>query len=112
MTAKEDKEKEKTRRENLSKFIYQLANTCFTAMVVVAAVGLVLGVDDAKPYALLLGVGLFSTIFLALFADNILKKEIIMEGMYIVLGGVGIVACCLYLWSAFTKSGKKWIESL
>ena len=26
MTAKEDKEKEKTRRENLSKFIYQLAN--------------------------------------------------------------------------------------
>ena len=78
-------------------------------MVVVAAVGLVLGVEDAKPYALLLGVGLFSTIFLALFADNILK---IMEGMYIVLGGVGIVACCLYLWSAFTKSGKKWIESL
>ena len=72
---KEDKEKEKTRRENLSKFIYQLANTCFTAMVVVAAVGLVLGVDDAKPYALLLGVGLFSTIFLALFADNILKKK-------------------------------------
>ena len=67
--------KEKTRRENLSKFIYQLANTCFTAMVVVAAVGLVLGVEDAKPYALLLGVGLFSTIFLALFADNILKKK-------------------------------------
>ena len=64
-------EKEQTRRENLSKFIYQLANTCFTAMVVVAAVGLVLGVEDAKPYALLLGVGLFSTIFLALFADNI-----------------------------------------
>ena len=74
MTAKEDKEKEKTRRENL-RFIYQLANTCFTAMVVVAAVGLVLGVEDAKPYALLLGVGLFSTIFLALFADNILKKK-------------------------------------
>ena len=70
-----DKEKEKTRRENLSKFIYQLANTCFTAMVVVAAVGLVLGVEDAKPYALLLGVGLFSTIFLALFADNILKRK-------------------------------------
>ena len=34
-----------------------------------------------------------------MFADNI-KKQIIMEGMYIVLGGVGIVACCLYLWSA------------
>ena len=49
MTAKEDKEKEKTRRENLSKFIYQLANNCFTAMVGVAAVGGVIGVDDVKP---------------------------------------------------------------
>ena len=75
MTENEDREKEKTRREHLSKFIYQLANTCFTAMVVVAAVGLVLGVDDARPYALLLGVGIFSTIFLALFADNILKRK-------------------------------------
>lgn len=75
MTAKEDKEQKKIRRESLGKFIYQLANTCFTAMVVVAAVGLVLSVDDPKPYAILLGVGLFSTIFLALFADNILKKK-------------------------------------
>jgi len=75
MTAREDREKEKTRRENLGKFIYQLANTCFTAMVVVAAVGLVLGVNDPKPYAMLLGVGIFSTIFLALFADNIFKKK-------------------------------------
>ena len=33
-----------------------------------------------------------------------------MEGMYIVLGGVGIIACCLYLWSAFTKSGRKWVK--
>ena len=35
-----------------------------------------------------------------------------MEGMYLVLGGVGIVACCLYFWSDFTKSGKNRIESL
>ena len=35
-----------------------------------------------------------------------------MEGMYIVLGGVGTVAYSLSLWFAFTKSGKKWIESL
>lgn len=75
MSAKEDKEKEKTRRESLSKFIYQLANTCFTAMVVVAAVALVLGVDNPKSYALLLGLGIFATISLALFADNILKKK-------------------------------------
>ena len=75
MTAKEDKEKEKTRRENLSKFIYQLAHTCFTAMVVVAAVGFVLDAEDVKPYGLLLVLGVFATFFLALFADNILKKK-------------------------------------
>lgn len=74
MTAKEDKEKERPVEKTWAS-LYQLANTCFTAMVVVAAVGLVLGVDDAKPYAFLLGVGLFATVFLALFADNILKKK-------------------------------------
>ena len=69
MTAREDKEKEKTRRENLSKFVYQLAHTCFTAMV------LVLDVDKPGSYALLLGLGVFATLSLALFADNILKKK-------------------------------------
>ena len=33
-----------------------------------------------------------------------------MEGMYIVLGGVGIIACCLYLWSAFTKVGENGLK--
>lgn len=75
MTAREDKEKEKTRRENLSKFVYQLAHTCFTAMVIVAAVALVLDVDKPGSYALLLGLGVFATLSLALFADNILKKN-------------------------------------
>ena len=75
MTAREDKEKEKTRRENLSKFVYQLAHTCFTAMVIVAAVALVLDVDKPGSYALLLGLGVFATLSLALFADNILKKK-------------------------------------
>lgn len=40
------------------------------------------------------------------------RSDVIGTVLSIVLGGVGIVACCLYLWSAFTKSGKKWIESL
>lgn len=75
MAAREDKEKEKTRRENLSKFVYQLAHTCFTAMVIVAAVALVLDVDKPGSYALLLGLGVFATLSLALFADNILKKN-------------------------------------
>lgn len=75
MAAREDKEKEKTRRENLSKFVYQLAHTCFTAMVIVAAVALVLDVDKPGSYALLLGLGVFAILSLALFADNILKKN-------------------------------------
>ena len=36
-----------------------------------------------------------------------------MEGMYIVLGGVGIIACCLYLWSAFLrKVGENGLKSI
>lgn len=46
-----------------------------------------------------------------LFGNNI-KKVITMVGMYVILGGVGLIACLLYLWSSYTKSGKKWIESL
>ena len=35
-----------------------------------------------------------------------------MIGMYVILGGVGVVACCLYLWSSYTKSGRKWLKEL
>lgn len=34
-----------------------------------------------------------------------------MEGLIIVLGGVGVVAFGLVVWS-FTKSGKRWLASL
>lgn len=112
MTAREDKEKEKTRRENLSKFVYQLAHTCFTAMVIVAAVALVLDVDKPGSYALLLGLGVFCYTFFSFICRQYIKKEIIMEGIYIIFAGIGIVALALYLWSSYTKSGRKWLESL
>lgn len=35
-----------------------------------------------------------------------------MVGMYVILGGVGVVACFLNFWSSYTKSGRRWIESL
>lgn len=34
-----------------------------------------------------------------------------MEGLIIILGGVGVVAFSLCVWS-YTKEGKKWIASL
>lgn len=34
-----------------------------------------------------------------------------MEGLIIVLGGVGIVAFGLIIWT-YTKSGKKWLSDL
>ena len=34
-----------------------------------------------------------------------------MEGYVIVIGGVGVVALGLYLWS-YTKWGKKWLANL
>ena len=35
-----------------------------------------------------------------------------MEGIYIIFAGIGIVALALYLWSSYTKSGRKRLESL
>ena len=34
-----------------------------------------------------------------------------MEGYVIVIGGVGVTALALYLWT-YTKSGKKWLANL
>lgn len=54
----------------------------------------------------------FCYTFFSFICRQYIKKEIIMEGIYIIFAGVGIVALALYLWSSYTKSGRKWLESL
>lgn len=35
-----------------------------------------------------------------------------MEGLMIILGGTGMIAWGLIFWISYTKSGKKWLNSL
>lgn len=73
-TAKEIKEKEKSRRESLGKYMYNLSQTCFTAMVVGATVTFFIADVSFAAFVVLLLMGLVSTLLLAYSANNILKK--------------------------------------
>ena len=71
---KENKEKEKSRRDALSKFLYNLAQTCFTAMVVGAVVTYFMANVKTSTFLCLFIVGLVTTIAIAYVANYILKK--------------------------------------
>lgn len=71
---KEKKEKEKSRRDALGKFFYNLAQTCFTAMVVGATVTFFITDVRIGVFIVLLLMGVASTVGLAYLANNILKK--------------------------------------
>lgn len=73
MTLKEDREREKSRREALE-FLYNLAQTCFTAMVVGAVVTYFMANVKTSTFLSLFIVGLVTTIAIAYVANYILKK--------------------------------------
>ena len=75
MTAKEDREKEKTSRETLGKFFYDLAKANFTTNVAGCILSMVMNdrYADLKVWGML-AFGLLSTAFLAEFGYKILKK--------------------------------------
>ena len=75
MTAREDREKEKTSRENLGKFFYDLAKANFTTNVAGCILSMVMKekYDDAMVWGLL-SCGLASTAILAYVGFRILKK--------------------------------------
>ena len=75
MTAREDREKEKTSRENLGKFFYDLAKANFTTNVAGCILSMVMKekYDDAMVWGLL-SFGLASTAILAYVGFRILKK--------------------------------------
>lgn len=74
MAGKEQKEKEKSRRDALGKFLYNLAQTCFTAMVVGATVTFFITDVSIAAFIALLLMGIFSTVGFASLANNILKR--------------------------------------
>jgi hypothetical protein len=115
MTLKEDREREKSRREALGKFLYNLAQTCFTAMVVGAVVTYFMA--NVKTSTFLSFVYRWISYY---YSDSLRGKLYIKEiktmiqgldGLIIVLGGTGIVAILFAIW-LHTKSGEKWLKSL
>lgn len=71
----EVKERVKTRRESLSKFFYNLAQTCFTAMVVGGTVTFFISSNVAvETYVTLFVMGIISTSVFAYIGNNILNK--------------------------------------
>ena len=75
MTAREDREKEKTSRETLGKFFYDLATANFTTNVAGCILSMVMKekYDDGMLWGLL-SFGLASTAILAYVGFRILKK--------------------------------------
>ena len=71
--AKEHKEKEKTSKETLGKFFYDLAKTSFTVMVAGSAVFFFTN-QVQTPYWLLLLVSIFVTIVFASIGYTIIKR--------------------------------------
>ena len=70
---KEVKEKEKTSRETLGKYLYDLSKLVFGVMVLGIVIPWMSDKDNTD-YWILLGIGLFSTVVLALFGNRILKS--------------------------------------
>ena len=64
MTARDDREREKSIRETIGKFFFDLAKTTFTAMVIGGSVALITGMEEALSYAILLGVGVILIVLL------------------------------------------------
>ena len=74
MTVREDREKLKSSRDNLSKFFYDLAKTSFTAMVVGDVVTMFLKEQVTVTASLLFVVGIIASYLLALFGYRISKR--------------------------------------
>ena len=73
-TQKEAREKERSSRESLGKFFYDLAKTSFTAMVAADVVSIFLTETDGTMLAMLLAVGIFVTAVFAYLGYYIIKK--------------------------------------
>ena len=74
VTTKDEKEKQRSARENLSKFFYDLAKTTFASTVVGDVVAMFLKEEVTIPALILFLVGFASTALLALFGYRISKR--------------------------------------
>ena len=69
---KDTKEREKTSRETLGKFFYDLAKLVFTAMALVGGISLIVDEPQVKQ-GILMGIGICLTYLFSYIGYNILK---------------------------------------
>ncbi len=70
---RERKECERSRKENLSKFFYDLAKLTFAGVVIGGIIPLFQKPNDLSQWSMVV-TGVFSTAMIAYFANNILKN--------------------------------------
>lgn len=73
VTQREEKDKQKSRRENLGKFFYDLAKTTFAVMVLGNVATVFIGDADPVAMSALIVLGVVLTSILASIADRTLK---------------------------------------
>ena len=100
---KEVKEKEKTSRETLGKFFYDLAKISFTALVVGSVVSVATQQEKVENWVLIL-IGIFVT-YIFSYIGNYMEALISLFAVMAVIGSI------IAVWLN-TKSGKKWLANL
>ena len=74
VTQKEEKEKQKTSRETLGKFFYDLAKTTFAVMVLGNVATVFIGDTDAVIVSTMIFLGMFTTFLFAYVGNKVLKN--------------------------------------
>ena len=74
VTQKEEKEKQKTSRETLGKFFYDLAKTTFAVMVLGNVATVFIGDTDAVIVSTMIFLGMFITFLFAYVGNKVLKN--------------------------------------
>lgn len=74
VTQKEEKEKQKTSRETLGKFFYDLAKTTFAVMVLGNVATVFIGDTDAVIVSTMIFLGMFITFLFAYVGIKVLKN--------------------------------------
>lgn len=74
VTQKEEKEKQRTSRETLGKFFYDLAKTTFAVMVLGNVATVFIGYTDAVIVSTMIFLGMFITFLFAYVGNKVLKN--------------------------------------
>lgn len=75
MTLREDRDRQKSSREELGKFFYRLAEISFTTLVVGGTISLFTNTMGLDSYCIVVSMGIALTIFFAMLGNRVLKNK-------------------------------------